>query len=79
MIAGWREPVAGVCRAAGRALPGIRSPPPAWMAASDRAMLYAVAAHVLDFDDTALCGHPSAVLVPAILAQAQESGADGKP
>ena len=24
--------------------------------------------HVLDFDDTALCGHPSAVLAPAILA-----------
>lgn len=80
MIAGWREPVAGVvAELAGCALPAHPFAPACLrIPASDRAMLYAVAAHVLDFDDTALCGHPSAVLVPAILAQAQESGADGK-
>jgi aconitate decarboxylase len=80
MIAGWREPVAGVVAGlAGGALPEHPFAPACLrMPASDRAMLYATAAHVLDFDDTALCGHPSAVLVPAVLAQAQESGADGK-
>jgi aconitate decarboxylase len=80
MIAGWREPVACVVATlAGGTLPEhpfasacLR------LAATDRALLYATAAHVLDFDDTALCGHPSAVLVPAVLAQAQEHGADGQ-
>jgi 2-methylcitrate dehydratase PrpD len=42
------------------------------------ALLYGAAAHVLDFDDTGLSGHPSAVLVPAILAEAQETAADGR-
>ena len=36
-----------------------------------------VAAHVLDYDDVSLDGHPSAVLVPAILAQGEASGASG--
>lgn len=36
-----------------------------------------IAAHVLDYDDVALDGHPSAVLVPAILAQAEASGSSG--
>ena len=36
-------------------------------------------AHVLDLDDTTptICGHPSAVLVPAILAVAEDIGASG--
>jgi 2-methylcitrate dehydratase PrpD len=46
--------------------------------APDLALLYGTAAHALDYDDTALSGHPSAVLVPAILAQAAEVGADGR-
>ncbi len=41
------------------------------LAAADAAMLDATAAHALDYDDVALAGHPSAVLVPAILAAAQ--------
>lgn len=44
-----------------------------------RALHLAVAAHALDFDDTAIAGHPSAVLVPAILAELHDrphSGAD---
>jgi len=49
-------------------------------APADAALLDATAAHVLDYDDVAMAGHPSAVLVPAILAAAQAlpgcSGAD---
>lgn len=36
-----------------------------------------VAAHVLDYDDVTLDGHPSAVLLPAILAQGEASGSSG--
>ena len=36
-----------------------------------------IAAHVLDYDDVSLDGHPSAVLVPAIFAQGEASGASG--
>lgn len=43
----------------------------------DAALVNGVAAHVLDYDDVALGGHPSAVLVPCILAQAEASGANG--
>jgi 2-methylcitrate dehydratase PrpD len=39
------------------------------LASSDAALVNGVAAHVLDYDDVALAGHPSAVLVPAILAE----------
>jgi 2-methylcitrate dehydratase PrpD len=39
------------------------------LAASDAALVNGVAAHVLDYDDVALAGHPSAVLVPSILAE----------
>jgi 2-methylcitrate dehydratase PrpD len=46
--------------------------------APDLALIYGTAAHALDYDDTGLNGHPSAVLVPAILAEAQDVGADGR-
>jgi len=36
-----------------------------------------IAAHVLDYDGVSLDGHPSAVLVPAIFAQGEASGASG--
>lgn len=36
------------------------------------------AAHALDYDDVALRGHPSTVLVPAILAEAEVLGATGR-
>ena len=39
------------------------------LAPPDAALVNGVAAHVLDYDDVALAGHPSAVLVPAILAE----------
>jgi 2-methylcitrate dehydratase PrpD len=40
-------------------------------------LINGVAAHVLDYDDVSLDGHPSAVLVPAILAQGEASGSSG--
>jgi len=36
-----------------------------------------MAAHALDYDDVALLGHPSAVLVPAIVAEAEERDVPG--
>ena len=41
------------------------------------ALVNGVAAHVLDYDDVSLDGHPSAVLVPAILAQGEASESSG--
>jgi len=45
--------------------------------ASDAALVNGVAAHALDYDDVALAGHPSTVLVPAVLAEGEASGASG--
>ena len=42
------------------------------------AAINGTAAHILDWDDVALRGHPSAVLVPAILAEAEELDASGE-
>ncbi len=47
--------------------------------APEAAWINGTAAHALDYDDVALRGHPSTVLVPAILAEAEHldsSGAD---
>ena len=81
MLAGWREPVVRVTSSPpARRCPSTRSRRPVCAcSAPDRALVYGTAAHVLDYDDTALCGHPSAVLVPTILAevQASESGSGG--
>lgn len=46
--------------------------------APEAAWINGVAAHALDFDDVALKGHPSTVLVPAILAEAQALGSSGR-
>lgn len=40
-------------------------------------MLNAVAGHALDLDDVALAGHPSVVLVPALLAESDHCGLCG--
>src|ERR1700710_2180449 len=45
--------------------------------APEAAWINGVAAHALDYDDVALRGHPSTVLVPAILAEAEQLGASG--
>lgn len=46
-------------------------------AVADAALINATAAHALDYDDVALQGHPSAVLVPALLAEGQRLGSSG--
>jgi 2-methylcitrate dehydratase PrpD len=48
------------------------------LSASDAALVNGVAAHVLDYDDVALAGHPSAVLVPAILAEGWTQNSSGE-
>jgi 2-methylcitrate dehydratase PrpD len=46
--------------------------------ATDAALVNGTAAHALDYDDVALAAHPSAVLVPAILAEAEALGTGGR-
>ncbi len=46
-------------------------------AAADAALVNGVAAHALDYDDVALAGHPSTVLVPAVIAEGEAIGASG--
>ena len=45
--------------------------------APDTAWINGTAAHALDYDDVGLRGHPSTVLVPAILAEAEHLGSSG--
>jgi 2-methylcitrate dehydratase PrpD len=45
--------------------------------APEAAWINGTAAHALDYDDVGLRGHPSTVLVPAILAEAEELGSSG--
>jgi 2-methylcitrate dehydratase PrpD len=45
--------------------------------APEAAWINGTAAHALDYDDVALRGHPSTVLVPAILAEAEHLGSSG--
>jgi 2-methylcitrate dehydratase PrpD len=80
MIAGAREPapqllMATLAPAGGEAtlLFGDRR-----ASAPEAAWINGTAAHALDFDDVALRGHPSTVLVPAILAEAEAIGASGR-
>jgi len=46
--------------------------------APDAALLAGAIAHSLDYDDQSMSGHPSSVLVPAILAEAEHLGVDGR-
>ncbi|HEY8610908.1 MAG TPA: MmgE/PrpD family protein, partial [Roseomonas sp.] len=81
MIAGRDEPVVGILRdTLGVANPrgeaaltfgSLRAPAP------EAAWINGTAAHALDYDDVALRGHPSTVLVPAILAEGEALGATG--
>jgi 2-methylcitrate dehydratase PrpD len=45
--------------------------------AQDAALINGTAGHALDYDDVALAGHPSTVLVPALLAEGEAIGACG--
>ena len=50
---------------------------PSGAPAPEAALINGTAAHALDYDDVALRGHPSTVIVPAILAEGEETGATG--
>jgi 2-methylcitrate dehydratase PrpD len=50
---------------------------PARTYSADAALINATAGHALDYDDVAIGGHPSTVLVPAILAEAERLGLSG--
>lgn len=81
LLAGREEPVVTALRRALQA-DGAGGGTPALLgrartSASNAALLDATAAHALDFDDFAFSNHPSAVIVPAVLAAAAVSGADG--
>ena len=81
LIAGSRDPeIALVDRELGHSggpAPASLIPSGARRSVESAALVNGVAAHVLDYDDVSLDGHPSAVLVPAILAQAEASGSSG--
>jgi len=47
------------------------------LSAGDAALVNGVAAHVLDYDDVGMDGHPSAALTPAILAEGWTLGSSG--
>ena len=84
MLAGCREPLAGILSEfvqAGGGQPvasvvgrGFKT------SAADAALVNGATAHALDYDDItrAIKGHPSAVLLPAALALAEEEGASGR-
>lgn len=48
---------------------------PGFASAADAAFFNAVAGHALDFDDTGIDGHPSVVIAPVVLAEAERLGA----
>lgn len=82
ILAGREEPVAGIVtrfvaakKSAAREAHVLFG---AGMAASpDAALINATAGHALDFDDVAIGGHPSVVLVPAVLAEGEHLNASG--
>lgn len=79
MIAGAREPAPTILR---RVLDPPAGPSSLCFGtqrapAPDAAWINGTAAHALDYDDVALRGHPSCVLVPAILAEAECLDASG--
>jgi aconitate decarboxylase len=45
---------------------------------AEAALINSTAAHALDYDDVGIDGHPSVVLVPAVLAEGERLGASGE-
>jgi 2-methylcitrate dehydratase PrpD len=81
MIAGARDPIVALLdremagsdgKAQASLIPSLKK-----RNVEDAALVNGAAAHVLDYDDVTLDGHPSAVLVPAIIAQGEVDGASG--
>ncbi len=81
MIAGSSEPAVQILKKAlanGRAGEATLYFSSERCAAPEAAWINGTAAHALDYDDVGLRGHPSTVLVPAILAEAEARGASGR-
>ena len=79
MIAGRNDPAPQILRKVLDAAPGPASLYFSSLRATapEAAWINGTAAHALDYDDVALRGHPSTVLVPAILAEAEQLGSSG--
>lgn len=80
LVAGSREPLPGLLDRELAGADGVLAsliPSGEKRNVEDAALINGAAAHVLDYDDVTLDGHPSAVLVPAILAQAEVSMSTG--
>lgn len=81
MMAGHREPVVDIVRQFFADAPTPAQSPVPFLGtmhpAAQAAFINAVAGHALDYDDVAISGHPSTVLVPAILAEAYRLNCSG--
>jgi aconitate decarboxylase len=80
MFAGRDEPVVGILREFVASSPGGEATilhDKGRTTAPEAALLNAAAAHALDYDDTAIDGHPSVVLVPAVLAEGERLRSSG--
>lgn len=82
IMAGIAEPIVGLVHKEFAASPAPRETrvclSEQWISAPNAALINGTAAHALDYDDQALTGHPSAVLVSAILAEAEFLGSNGQ-
>ena len=86
MLAGRNEPVVGIVRGFVAAQSGPAGPEhrsrvllgSETARARDAALINGTAGHALDYDDVALAGHPSTVLVPAVIAVGEQVGASGQ-
>ncbi|MGZ5096207.1 MAG: MmgE/PrpD family protein, partial [Burkholderiales bacterium] len=82
LVAGSREPVVRLVDEQLGGADGIEMarliPSGSRRNSEDAALTNGVAAHVLDYDDVTLDGHPSAILVPAMMAQGDVSGSTGE-
>lgn len=82
MMVGASEPVVDIVRRtllqAGASNEARACLSPMRVLAPDAALLGGTAAHAHDYDDQSLSGHPSAVLVPAVLAEGEALGSSGR-
>ncbi len=80
MFAGRDEPVVGILREFVLSSPGGEARilhDKGQTTSTEAALVNAAAAHALDYDDTGIDGHPSAVLVPAVLAEGERLRSSG--
>lgn len=82
MIAGCSEPVVGIVLKHYEGCTEPEEAPIPFLGVSrpvmQAACINATAGHALDYDDVAMAGHPSTVLVPAILAEGHRLGRSGE-